>query len=284
MEAYSGDPAQRDEAVTALQAMGSKAVPGLIRLLQIQDSAVGKLVWNNARNLPVQARKSVLQTVRPPTAGTVRTAAARSLGIIGTNASTAIPKLIYAFTDSDRAVSMAASDALARIGPAAVAQLTSAASDSNSTVRYWSIRSIGLIGPAASNAIPQLIQHLGDQNSDVSSSAASALAQLGPPAILPTLDTVAHGRGPIRQGAAKAIRFALPSRRLAVPPVLEMLQDPDPASRIEAIQTLIALGAHDSNTIAKLEQSSADPDLPVRTAALQALQALREPSMAVPHP
>ena len=74
------DPKARAEAEAAFQAMGTNAVPELIRLLRADDGRWRKLVWSRANRLPGRVRWPVLQRVSPPNAYLIHPAAARALG------------------------------------------------------------------------------------------------------------------------------------------------------------------------------------------------------------
>jgi HEAT repeat protein len=285
MEAYSGDASQRTQAAVVLGEMGAKAVPRLTRLLRASDSIFSKMVWSHARNLPPATRGTVLKNVAAPNAATVRTAAARSLAIIGTNACSAIPQLIRALSDPDRAVSMAAAAALARIGTPAINPLIAASKDNSPAARQRAVYALGLIGPDTAAAIPDLLARLKDPDDQVRSSAAFSLSAIGPAALPAILDAVSHQTGLVRQGAAKALAFGFPPRRRAVPPLLEMLKDPDPASRVQAIQSLAAIAGSDTSTVATLEGSLNDSNILVRDAAGHALAKLRTTNASAdPHP
>ncbi len=275
LDAYSGDTPQRTQAAAVLGEMGEKAVPRLTRLLRANDSLLSKMVWNHARSLPPEARGTVLKNVAAPNAATVRTAAARSLAILGTNAARAIPQLIHALGDQDSGASMAAAAALANIGMSAINPLITASRDNMPAVRQRAVYALGLIGPDAAPAIPDLLARLKDPDEQVRTSSAFSLSAIGPAALPAILDAVSHQTGLVRQGAAKALAFGFPSRRRAVPPLLEMLKDPDPASRAQAIQTLAAIAGSDASTIATLEASLNDSSASVREAAGRALEKLR---------
>ena len=93
----------------------------------------------------------------------------------------------------------AAADALGRIGPAAVPQLSTLLHDEDPEVRQQAARILARIGPNAVAAVPDLIQLLQDQHPQVQLAAARALGQIGPeaaaavPALLRMMDRPAAG-------------------------------------------------------------------------------------------
>ena len=91
-------------------------------------------------------------------------------------------------------LSQTAEDALGRIGPAAVPQLSQMLQDQDPAVRQMAARILARIGPDAVKAVPDLIELLQDRHPQVQRAAARALGQIGPeaaaaaPALLRLLD------------------------------------------------------------------------------------------------
>jgi hypothetical protein len=79
----------------------------------------------------------------------------------------------------DWGVRETATDALARIGPAAVPALIHALRDPNPDVRNHAAQAIARMGPPAKAAVPELIIALQDSDWNVRRSAARALGQIG---------------------------------------------------------------------------------------------------------
>jgi HEAT repeat protein len=57
-----------------------------------------------------------------------------------------------------------------------------------------------------------------------------------------------------------------------LPPLLEMTQDPDPLSRLQAVECLLAVAPQHHDVTAILTKLVHDPDEAVRTAAARALE------------
>ena len=121
-------PAQRprDEASAALRAMGPRAIPELVRLLQARNSIFRKLAWSMPRAVPRRLRLFILRNVRIPDAAFVRRSAARALATIGPDAHAAVPALARALRDSEREVRWEAAEALGAIGEQSVTELVNA--------------------------------------------------------------------------------------------------------------------------------------------------------------
>jgi HEAT repeat protein len=75
-----------------------------------------------------------------------------------------------------------ASDALGRIGEAAVPALIEALSHPDPEVREQAARALALIGPKSTAAVPELVRLLDDESEPVRRQAARALGQIGPAA------------------------------------------------------------------------------------------------------
>ncbi|MBX7168553.1 MAG: HEAT repeat domain-containing protein [Pirellulales bacterium] len=105
----------------------------------------------------------------PPPERGVNEAASDALGRIG---EAAIPALLEALRDPDPLVRAEAVRALARMGPEAepaLDALIAALQDGDKGVRRAAAGAIGQIGPAAKKAIPALVQALRDYEQDAGS-------------------------------------------------------------------------------------------------------------------
>ncbi len=174
---------------------------------------------------------------RPPSspsgvgAGEVRSAALRALGRIGSDA--AVKALIAALAKDDPAAPRSAvRDALAGAGPRAAAAAAAV-----------------LAGSAPGNA---------------AAGAALVLGALHDPQGVPAIvHAMARGAVPLRWALRALAQIGSPA---ALPPVLEVLDDPDPAARKEAIRAAIALldPAHpDGRPVDPARAALADASTPI---------------------
>ncbi|MDW8308068.1 MAG: HEAT repeat domain-containing protein, partial [Verrucomicrobiales bacterium] len=173
--AYAADT----NAAFALQVRGSNAVPGLLVLLHARDPWWREKIWQWLPKLPLRWSVRIAQRVGSPTATLTREAAARGLGLLGTNAAAAAPELARALRDPQGRIRQEAALALLRIGPAAVPHLTDALRDGSPQVRQAAAFALGEIGPAARAAVPMLAHRLGDGDEWVRRTCAGTLARLG---------------------------------------------------------------------------------------------------------
>ncbi|MCM2266294.1 MAG: HEAT repeat domain-containing protein [Elusimicrobiales bacterium] len=156
------DDDARDAAISELGELSdpakAKLVPGLVKALASKEDAV-------------------------------RYHAAKAIGEIGPAASAAIPALVKMLNDRglDGNVAMGATDAMGRMGKAAVPLLIGAAGGSSMGLRQSATRALGRIGPAAGAAVPTLAANLKAGDELLKSHAAEALQRIGTPEALKAL-------------------------------------------------------------------------------------------------
>lgn len=165
-----------------------------------------------------------------------------------------------------------AGDALVAIGPSAVPALVEALGSESEKTRFWAVRTLGEIGPAARAAVPALHKKLA-RGRDVET--AWALGRIGPdaaeavPALHVAFDTLKpddhYGRHIILDAMAQI--GAPPS-----PGMIRLLDDRDPERREDAAYMLVELGAGAQAAAPRLETAMDDPSPAVRVRAATALQ------------
>jgi HEAT repeat protein len=266
-----GSLLQDKQTERVMKVLGTKAVPGLVQLLQAKDSVLRKRAWTYFPSLPLKVRQLAWARIGPPNSVSTREAAARSLGLIGPEAKAAVPFLIDALRDKEGRVGWEAAAALARIGQDAVPDLARALEDQSPTVRRLAAYALGEAGPAAQAAVPLLIHSLGDTNDEVRVSVACSLTRIGTPGLLELTDLLEHGDTKARQAAAKALLDSYLSLRDAVPALVDMAHDQSPAARQQALETLSTVRAIDALSMHTLMGALSDPSVEVRVAAIKGL-------------
>ena len=270
-QSCAADQKSREQAVGAFQTLGSNAVPGLVRLLAARDSFFRRQIWSFAPSLPKPLRLIVLGRVRAPDAASIRTAAARSLAVIGPDAQAAVPALAQALRSGDARLRWDAAGALSHIGKPGLPELASALADKDPAVRRAAASALGDLGPDATVAAPALLKALGDQYDYVRVAAASSFSKLGTNVLPFLLQEISSGDSLARQRAAIGLGLLRGPREILLPPLLELLQDHDPVCRAQAIQTLAAFNFPNPTMVAAFIASVKDPVLEIRLAAIQAL-------------
>lgn len=219
--------------------------------------------------------------------GQVRLAVLETITDMGPAAKPAVPALWHSLrTDSggnrqeESHQDYRAALALAAVGQPAVAGLRSLLSESpdkvRAGVRAEAAMALGRIGPAASDAVPDLIRQLGDENERVQEEASRALGRIGPAALDPLVRATHHEEAAVRARAISAIGQMAPDDRQAVDAVITATTASEPQVRVAAIRALANLqisGQHMKNV---LVSNLRHGDETVRTAALNVLVSQRE--------
>jgi HEAT repeat protein len=277
------EPLARSEGLAAFIALGSNAVPGLVRLLDARDSFVRKEVWALAPKLPGPIRQLVLSRVHPPDALLVRRGAAQGLAAIGPEAQAAAPALGQALFSGDLDLRWEAGRALGRLGKPAVPELVRGLAAPNPHVRYCAVSGLSLLGPDALAAAPALLKTLEDKDDMVRLPAANCFARLGTN-VVPFLTNAMTSADPaLRQRAIRGLGLVRPPRRQLVSLLPEMLRDKEPACRLQAVRVLGGLSLPNREIVSLCLGALDDPAWEVQVAAVQALaQARFHVAMLVP--
>ncbi|MBU6402575.1 MAG: HEAT repeat domain-containing protein, partial [Verrucomicrobia bacterium] len=161
-----GDDNHVAPAIHAVHALGSNAVPTLLRSLRVNDSVWKRTCAATIAKLPAEW-KSALPEVEL-SAWRVRARCASCLGDLGVLAAPAVPELIRALTDPAQAVRFSAAEAVGKIGvepQLIVPVLTSVLHrDPDLEVRLQAVQALGRIGPRAQPALPVLLGILKSTN------------------------------------------------------------------------------------------------------------------------
>ena len=256
-------------------------VAALVEALADKDPAVRTAAASGLTTIGPAASAAVprlAEALRRDGAEAVRSAAARALGSLGMDAKAAVPALFEALSDSREGVRWSAADALSKMdlaGLGAVAQLATVLRSPDSYVRGFAAWTLGNLGPAARDAVPALVQALGE--TEGAPTVEAALARIGPaaaeavPALLLDLQHKDAGR---RWRAARTLGRLGPAARAAVPGLVDALHDPEEMVRAHAARALGRIGLEARPAAAALQRATGDPDESVRQEARGALDKL----------
>jgi HEAT repeat protein len=187
---YQGKPASywldefdspTNNSIAAFKAMGSNAVPFLIKVLETKSSKLGEIA-DTARSkysqqIPPIVEKSMPSAYRMQAR---REEAAYLIEQIGPEAEAAIPTLLKVFTDQteDSRVSQGARSALMAMGEKAATLVPiylSWLKNTNVDVQIEGAVFLGSVGPKAKSAVPELLQAADSNDLQLRWSAAWAL-------------------------------------------------------------------------------------------------------------
>src|SRR5262249_28579191 len=137
--------------------------------------------------------------------GYARAGIAKALAAIGPDAKDAVPALVAVFKEQDLEAQYEVTEAIGRIGKAAVAELKQNLNDPDLTIQRCMKDSLGSIGADASDAISDLIDLIKNPDCLNRFTAAWALAKIGKPALEPLQKCLSESDSGTREYAVEAL-------------------------------------------------------------------------------
>ncbi len=287
------DPWRQTIAFALLEAIGERAIPGLIQTLRHRNEEIRlHAAWSLGAIGKPAAIPALIKALQDEDSF-VRDGAAGALGNIGDPA--AIPALIEALEDREPHVRNRAAGALADIGTPNIVTILSQAflTDNPGELSIaWALAESGLPG------ILTLAHALRNENKEISGSARDALGKIGIPAseAVPSLILMLKNEdASTRACAAEALVIIGVPAAKAIPDLILSLQDENPDVRCHSAAALGAIGAHSDQVVTALIASLKDENKDVRYKAAEALgefgpfaisvleQALRDKDEAIRH-
>ena len=187
----------------------------------------------------------------------------------------AVPALTGALEDEDSFVRTNAASLLGRAGPAAAAAVPALArvleNDRHTVVLYRVAAALGNIGEAARGSIPQLIEILKDGNWFVYETARHGLTSFGELAVPALIDLLQDPDPDYHWSAADVLGDIGPAAEAAVPALARALEDSDEDVRSAAASALGNIGPAAEAAVPALARALEDPDDDVRSAVASTL-------------
>ncbi|NEU72665.1 PBS lyase [Hassallia byssoidea VB512170] len=292
----SDNYSEYEKTSKALQKLGSKAVPDLVKALQNKNpkvrssaaDALGKIGEKAASATPALA-----EALKNDNEAYVRSSAAQALGRIGKEAASATPALAEALKNDNDYVRSSVAYALESIGKEAASAtpaLAEALKNDNDYVRKSAAQALGKIGEKAASATPALAEALKkDKEAEVRKSAADALGKIGEKAAsaTPALTEALKNdkQAGVRSSAASALGSISEKAASAVPALIEALKNDKQAGvRQYAAVALGRIGEKAASAVpALIEALKKDRNTKVRSNAADALSSIgKEAASAVP--
>jgi len=263
------NPSSTNIATIAFNAMGANAVPPLRAMLKTREPWYARLFVQQGRVLPTGTRTYLGGLIKPGRSGMYRVAAARALGVVGTNATAAVPDLVAALAENN--TSWAAAQALASIGGPAIAALASATTNKDFNIRHAAVYGLGQAGTNALPATEALVERVCDPVEYVRSSALYSLGQIGRPGMPVVLEAFSTYDSTHRMAAVEAIRaMDTPPRQVFVT-LLEFSTNASPTLRQNSLEALQTLRVNHARVLGAYFKALDDPDPGVRASATRAL-------------
>ena len=268
LRAHSGEEA----AVAELRREGKRAVPSLIRMLDYEDLFLRRLVWRISPSLPRQAQVFLFKRVGYPQPWRNREAGARGLGLIGPEASSAVPALMESLRDPTGRVRWEAADALVRIGKPSVPGLADMLQDPDVQVRTLAIYALGQIGPDARDATPELLATLRKDAPDLRGNVADTLQRVGVAPSASVLSALRDPNATVRDAARNGLQAFYGSAPVMITNLLASTTNGTREERALAVNLLGATGLSRNDVIDRCVELLGADNVEVRRAATNALE------------
>lgn len=237
-------------------------------LLLVRDEQQFRLATHNGKTV-----KEWVGELYPNYDPRTTNAATEAFVIMGSNAVPALRSLLNArepiyertFLQQARRIPIAARQYLFhKIKPGHTAQY-----------RVGAARALGIIGPAAGDALPELLDALSETNSPVSWVAAQNISALGPKGIYAVMTLVTNANPTVRHTAIYALGEAKTNALPAAALLIRATMDTNENIRASAFYSLSRIGRPALPLTA--EMAATHPDADIRHAALRSLITLLPP-------
>lgn len=304
------------KVLSSLETIGEDAVPALMRALKdrnqfIQLAAAETLakIGKNARaatpsliNALRDGRKDLKkaaalalgrigQSAVPSLLGllktnnedkVIRVAIFKAFEIMGPQAKEAVPVLIEALRDRERAVTFAASTALSKIGELAISQLIDSAKNEDQEIRLAAVTGLGALGAKSKPSIEALARALKDEQLIIRQAATDYIGLVGPGAkiAIPELIVLTRSRDKaLKDMSLRALGNIGEAAISAVPAVTECLNDAYPFARKTAAEALGKIGPGAKSAIPAMLKLTQVQDKSTRDICSQALARIGKESI-----
>ena len=136
-------------------------------------------------------------------------------------------------------------------------------------IRIGALRALGVIGPEARDALPEMLSALADSDARIRWVAAQTIIALGPEAINAVLPLTTNADANLRHAAVYSLGEAGPSALIATPYLIRNTLDPYEAVRASAAYSLSRIGRTALPQVVALADTNADPNF--RAAAFRSI-------------
>lgn len=251
-------PGKTAEAEQAIRAIGSRALPRLLKMIKSKDSAAKRRAldlaakqglvdvhskgWVHAGQGRVLPQSPPLLAVELMSAEERRDKAAFAMTVLGRTAASAIPELTKLLSDPE--ILPQAVKALSGVGPEAIPVLAPLATNSDAEIRVLVNKAFCFKfarGPEAkahaAQVVPILMRNLRDEDYMIRADAAGGFDEVGDPAVvIPVLmPNLRDTNALVRAMTVQALGSFGSQSKATVPALVELTRDPDAFVRERAI-------------------------------------------------
>ena len=253
----------------AIVALGPQAVPTLIRTVRRPDPALAGPLIRVGRYLPLATYQTLCDWVKPTANATARSHALRALALLGPVAEPAVPtlaRITRAPPPNQRVTEwMQATQALGKIGRAAVAPLLDAFTNAPDHLRVHPLLAFAEVGPAAAEAIPAVLAVFTTKPNAEWSALAGFLCAAGGETTLPQFLQHLDSPDPVLQFKASEVLYQMAECSSAVRDGLIAAGGTQPTRvRFEVVRALGRLSATRGVVARFMIHALQDPDEGIR--------------------
>ncbi len=271
------DADYRTLAASALFALGSdaaEAVPALTDALSDESAAVraGAAQALSVIGSPARTAERALNKLLEDPEPIVRSSAVLALGEV--TGAPSVDTMVTALKDESPRVREVAAGLLSKMGGSAAPAVIKLAQDKDDNLRVLAIQILGRIKSA--DAVPTLINTLGDSETAVRNASIIALSQIGEPSIAALTGAMTDGEVTKRWSAAYALNLVGTAK--VAPALVVGLNDKDQRVRELATTGLTRMG---KDAVDALAVAAKNEDAGMRQMAINALGVAARPE-AVP--
>jgi hypothetical protein len=273
-QATRGTPADR-EAISALEHIGTNAIPMMLEWLRYEPSAGTKAVYAFADRLPHRlASNRIVRRLSGLDKFERARMAEATLCHLGPEATrSVIPELVRMMANPSILVSLRAICALPTFGKEVLGPMLTAVSNTNHPQRCVIADMIPCIRGLGTNgdlAVPVLLECIRDRDSALAESALESLGKLGrkPQIVVPVLiDFLMNTNMAIRYKAIEALAGFGTNAQPAVPALFKLLEDKNGLMQFVANRTLMQVSPDQWKSYIHTRNASAksSTDMPPRT-------------------
>ncbi len=241
-------------AAKSLAQIGQPAAGELIKALKDRNPDIRKLAAHalaQAGSDDKEAVPALIEALKDKNSE-VRAAVIDALGEMGAEGKEAASPLAQRFHDSSVRVRQHVGQALSKIGLAAVEPLCDALGEDKAEVRLDAIKTIGLFGPLAKNAVPALRKAMKDDDHRIRAAAAEALGKMGieaADAVPELLDALKDKKREVHRKTANALVLLTMA---GVPDLLEKVRKAESKEAWLAPALQINMAIKDANPLSPL--------------------------------